>query len=344
MSKALVDSAVFGLFARHAITHPLDFAASVGPTLNEATFGLLGSSFDPQRDIGDLSGKVILVTGGNSGLGKETVIQLAHHRPSRIYIGARSAAKAQEAIESIQKSIPSPVDIRHIPLDLTSFQSIRAAAQQFQGECDRLDRLVLNAGTMANPPGVTEEGFEIQLGTNHMGHFLLTKLLLPTLLKTAREVPDADVRVVTVSSLAHNTAPAYEVLTSTDALLQTGSLTRYGASKAANVLFAAELARRYPELLSVSLHPGAVSSPLYEHTKASGAVARLSVAALFAVLRSIRSGALNQLFATGVPRERLVNGAYYVPVGRQGSSKYAKDADMGKRFWEWTEEQIARVS
>ncbi|KAF4212153.1 hypothetical protein CNMCM6805_002126 [Aspergillus fumigatiaffinis] len=332
-------------FASHAILHPLDFYSSVGPTLNESTFGLLGASFDPRRDITDLSGKVIFVTGGNTGLGKETILQLAHHRPSRIYLGARNATKARDAIADIQRQLSTSADIRHIPLDLASFASIRSAAEKFTSECDRLDILILNAGTMGNPPTTTEEGYEVQFGTNHIGHFLLTKLLLPVLQKTAASPASTDVRVVTLASLANCAAPSYDVMTSTDALLAASTWTRYAASKAANILFASELARRYPKILSVSVHPGTVTSNLYEQAKASSPVSKCGVAALSLFFRSVRSGALNQLWAAGVKRELLTNGAYYIPIGNHAkNNKYATDADMAKRLWEWTEAQISEKS
>lgn len=228
-------------------------------------------------------------------------------------------------------------------LDLASFKSIRAAAAQFTADCDRLDTLVLNAGTMANPPTKTDDGYEVQFGTNHIGHFLLTKLLLPTLQKTvALPGPEAksDVRVVVLSSLGHITTPSFEVMTSTDALLEADTWTRYGASKAANILFAAELARRYPDIMSVSVHPGAVASNLYEHAKASSVVTRLGVAAISLSLRSVRSGALNQLWAAGVDRKQLVNGGYYVPVGNHAQSRVDGDTEMARKLWDWTEEQV----
>ena len=280
---------------------------------------------------------------GNAGLGKEAIFQLAQHNPSRIYLGARNATKAQDAIASIQEGLSSPVDIRHIPLDLASFKSIRAAAEIFNSDCDRLDILMLNAGTMGNPPTTTEEGFEVQVGTNHIGHFLFTKLLLPTLQRTVA-TPASDVRVVTLSSVGHSAAPSFEVMTSTQALLDGSTWTRYGASKAANILFAAELARRYPEILSVAVHPGAVSSDLYAHASASSAIMKYGLAASSLAFRNVKSGALNQLWAAGEKRELLTNGAYYVPVGAQASTQYATDADLGKKLWEWTEAQIAEKS
>ncbi|KGO46913.1 Short-chain dehydrogenase/reductase SDR [Penicillium expansum] len=336
-------------FATYSLRHPREALSSFGPTLNEATFGYLGTSFQPERDIRSLDGKVVLVTGGNAGLGKETILQLAKHRPSRIYMAARTESKAREAIESLQSQLSSPADIRFLALDLSSFKSIRAAADKFQSDSDRLDILILNAGTMGNPPTTTEEGFEVQLGTNHIGHFLLTKLLLPTLKKTIElqrvkeEVPD--VRVVTVASAAHAVGPStFEEITSTPGLLAASTWTRYGASKSANILFASELARRHPEILSVAVHPGAVDSGLYGHTKSLNSVMHYGIAlAGSTFFRSVASGALNSLWAAGTQRENLINGAYYTPIGyRSGGTAPVQNAQLAHRLWDWTETQVSK--
>lgn len=199
---------------------------------------------------------------------------------------------------------------------------------------------------MGNPPTRTEEGYEIQFGTNHIGHFLLTKLLLPTLQKTqaSSSDPAPDVRVVVLASLANELAPSFEVMTSTEALLNASTWTRYGASKAANILFAAELARRYPEIMSVSVHPGAVASNLYETTKATGPIMSCGIAVMSVFFRSVRTGALNQIWAAaGAKRDQLVNGAYYTPIGRRSTAnKFPKDTEMARKLWEWTEAEIAK--
>src|SRR5687768_9558515 len=160
--------------------------------------------FDPDVDIPSLKGKVILVTGGNSGLGKESVLQFAKHNPKEIWLGARSEAKAQEAIKDIKAKIPN-APIKFVKMDLASFASIHDSARAFTQMSDRLDILLLNGGIMSVPPGTTDDGYEVQFGTNHMGHALLTKLLLPTLLRTADT--GADVRVTVLASSAHQYAP-----------------------------------------------------------------------------------------------------------------------------------------
>lgn len=345
------DLSAASSFAAHSLRHPFEAWSSFGPTLSESTLGLLGSSFKSERDIPSLEGKTILVTGGNAGLGKETILELAKHSPSRIYLAARTESKAHDAIASIQSQLSIPADIRIIPLDLASFKSIRAAADIFHADNDRLDLLILNAGTMGNPPTKTEDGFEVQLGTNHIGHFLLTKLLLPTLQKTVDNVraggATPDVRVVTVSSAAHVMSPTtFEGLTSTSALLSGSTWNRYGASKAANIFFASELARRNPDILSVSVHPGAVNSDLYIHVKAAGSFMKHTLTTIGSCFfRSITSGALNTLWAAGTARHQLVNGAYYTPIGfRSDGTEFVRDAEIARKLWEWTEDQISERS
>ncbi|KAI9872796.1 MAG: hypothetical protein M1823_008080, partial [Watsoniomyces obsoletus] len=141
--------------------------------------------FNPSTDIPSLKDKVILVTGGNIGLGYESILQLSQHSPAHIYLAARSEPKAVAAIKSLRDAVPNGPPISFLPLDLSSFASIKSASKSFTSSNSRLDILINNAGIMACPPGLTSEGYELQFGTNHLGHALLTHLLLPTLRKTA---------------------------------------------------------------------------------------------------------------------------------------------------------------
>ncbi|CAG7956716.1 unnamed protein product [Penicillium nalgiovense] len=302
-------------------------------------------SFTPETDMPDLSGKVILVTGGNAGLGRETVLQLAKHNPKKIFLAARSEVKAEEAIKSVKSSISNDVEVVWIPLDLMSGKSIKNAAEQVNAQSSRLDVLILNAGVMALPPGETEMGHEIQLGTNHTGHFYLTKLLLPTLLKTAEE-PDSDVRVVSLASVGHNFAPAFEKILDQEKLRKVSTTARYGASKAANILFAAELSRRYPSITSVAVHPGIIVTSLYDSLNSQSLFATLGSKFLRLSGPTVQQGACNSLWAAaGAKKEELSNGGYYVPVGiLKRRNKWACNEDMGKRLWEWTELELTKAN
>jgi NAD(P)-dependent dehydrogenase (short-subunit alcohol dehydrogenase family) len=131
--------------------------------------------FSPTLDIPTLRGRVILVTGSSDGLGKQCVFEYTKHNPALIWLDARNPAKAQAAIEKIQSRLPGPIAANSKPLelDLSSFESVQKAASIVLAQSQRLDMLMLNAGIMAVPPGLTANGHEIQFGTNYLGHVLL---------------------------------------------------------------------------------------------------------------------------------------------------------------------------
>ncbi|KAF2272872.1 NAD(P)-binding protein [Westerdykella ornata] len=306
-----------------------------------------GASFNPASDIPNLTGRIILVTGGSAGLGKQTIQYLAAHSPSRIYLAARTPSKAESAIASIREAVPD-APVEYLPLDLTSFSSIADAARAFKEKEKRLDILINNAGVMAMPYSLTKEGYEIQFGTNHMGHALLTKLLLPVLLETAKE-PGADVRIVNLSSMGHWGAPSGGIIWDQKVLEQQYTFRRYGQSKLANVLFTKELAARYPQITSVAVHPGVIITDLYVSFRANPIskiglwVYQLLTPILPGHFKDAKGGALTQTWAATVPKERLENGAFYRPVGiKMSGSRYAQDAGLAKKLWEWTEAEFQK--
>ncbi|ORY18700.1 hypothetical protein BCR34DRAFT_553326 [Clohesyomyces aquaticus] len=317
------------------------------PTITRALLDMGGIRFSPAQDIPSLAGKIILVTGGNAGLGKQTVLYLAQHAPKRIYLAARTASKASSAIAEIEKAVPN-ASIEHLPLDLTSFSSIRDAASTFRAKESRLDILINNAGVMATPYSLTKDGYEIQFGTNHMGHALLTKLLLPTLLDTAKE-PGSDVRIVNISSMGHMMAPSGGMIWDQAALEKQYTWRRYGQSKLANILFTNELAARYPQITSVSIHPGVIVTDLYTSLKSNFILNvllgfyQLLTPILPGHYKSPEGGALNQTWAATTPKDKLKNGEFYTPVGKTGSgSKLSHDQGLGMKLWEYTEEEFAK--
>ncbi|EXJ76001.1 uncharacterized protein A1O5_00509 [Cladophialophora psammophila CBS 110553] len=301
-------------------------------------------NFDPDKHIQDLGGKVIVVTGGNSGCGKETVLQLAKHHPQRIYLAARSEAKYDNAMKDISAAAPH-ANVRFLQLDLSSLASVKSAADQIHSENDRLDILVNNAGIMAHPHGLTQDGYEIEFGTNHVGHALLTRLVLPLMQATASK-PGSDVRIVNVSSAAHQMAPGAGIVF---AQLKTpmdsfNPARLYGQSKLANVLHARELARRYPEILSTSIHPGRVETNLtnvmLDQNSFFGRFQKFFD--YMAGALPVQQGTLTQLWAATWTRQEVKNGAYYVPVGKESlGSKKSRDTELAKKLWEWTESELA---
>ncbi|KEY67558.1 hypothetical protein S7711_10017 [Stachybotrys chartarum IBT 7711] len=301
-------------------------------------------SYNPDTDIPDLSGKVIFVTGGNAGLGLETIRQLSKHGPAEIFLAARSQQKAEGAIKQVREAVPEAAKITFIELDLGSLKSVKRAAEEFKSKSSQLHLLINNAGIMACPAGVTTDGYEVQFGTNHMGHALLTKLLLPTLQATAHT--GQDVRIVNLSSGGERWAPSklwnFEAL-KTD-MPSESTFARYGISKVANIHHARALSRRYPEIRCIAVHPGRVSgtnlnrgvaasfpllSPFLRFTRMLGARNANNVAV----------GALNQLWASVSPD--AVSGEFYHPVGVAGKgSSQSQSRELEDQLWEWTENEL----
>jgi NAD(P)-dependent dehydrogenase (short-subunit alcohol dehydrogenase family) len=303
----------------------------------------MSKPFNPDTSIPALTNKVIFVTGGNAGIGKEAITQLAKHSPSKIYLGARSADKAAAAIKDIKAAVPD-TPIEHVPLDLSSLKSVQAAAATIISKTDRLDILLNNAGIMAVPIGKTEDGFEIQMGTNHLGHFYLTQKLLPLLTKTASA--GNDVRVVSLSSTANDIAHwtvSFDKFISTEKQMAMGPWNRYGASKAANVLFAAELARRHPEILSVSLQPGFVKTDLHVNNSSSGLMGKMIGAVTHFQGVDVPEGTKNSLYLATAPKAQLKSGKFYLPVGKETDNAYAKNVEQGRKMWEWSEAEVKKA-
>lgn len=303
-----------------------------------------GSGVDfTAQDIPSLAGKVIVVTGGNIGLGLQSVLDLARHEPKEIWLTARSADKAANAISTVKKEVPG-ANIKPLELDLSSFASIKAAARAFTSASDRLDILLLNAGCMGAPEELTEDGYELQFGTNHVGHALFTSLLAPVLDKTAGGA-EADVRVVVLSSAAVETAPSGGILLDTVKTKQESmaSMTRYSQSKLANALWARELARHHPAWTVAAVHPGVVSTNLSHHMQERHWWLAPVIRVVNMLLTTVEDGARNQLWAATAPKKDIQSGAFYYPVGnleggRRG--KYNQDDKLAKELWEWTEEEL----
>jgi NAD(P)-dependent dehydrogenase (short-subunit alcohol dehydrogenase family) len=267
---------------------------------------------------------------------------LAKHNPAQIYLAARTEAKADSAIKTIKEEVPEAI-ISYIELDLGSFASVKRAADTITKSTDRLDVLMNNAGIMATPASLTEDGYESQFGTNHMGHALLTRLLLPTLQKTAKEQGDkADVRIVFLSSEGHKLAPKGGlVLPECKTDMQSYStFTRYGQSKLANLLYAKELASRYPEIKTMVVHPGGVNTGLIRGPVESYPLFKAPMQVLGKVLGvSVSHGALTQLFAA--TSKDAKTGTYYVPTAKADlGSANARDDKLAKELWEYTQQAL----
>ncbi|GKT63821.1 WW domain-containing oxidoreductase [Colletotrichum tofieldiae] len=212
--------------------------------------------------IGKLTGKVVLVTGANAGIGLETA-RAIHATGATLVLTARDSTKAQQAIDNV-KNGPGPksgAPIHAIELRLDSLVSVRSAARAFFAKSDKLNVLILNAGVMATPQGKTEDGFETQFGTNYLGHFLLFQLLKPALLSAS--TPEFQSRVISLSSMGHRASGIHlDDLNFEKEPYE--PWTAYGRSKTANIYLANEIERRYGSkgLHALSVHPGVIDTNL----------------------------------------------------------------------------------
>lgn len=290
-------------------------------------------------DLGDLTGKRYFITGGNSGIGFEAATHL-RRAGGDVIIASRSTSKGAAAVAELGK-VTGDGAVDQVELDLASTASIRAASETLHGMVDGLDAVVNNAGIMQTPQSSTEDGFELQFGTNHLGHFLLDHLLFD--LVEARSG-----RIVAVSSIAHRTGS----LDFDDPMLTNSySPTKaYSQSKLANIVFGMELARRLEAagspVIAVTTHPGYSATNL-QSTGPRGILLPIYKFTNRFLAMDPADGALSEVLAAAGDEAR--NGAYYGPTkfgdsrGPTGESKVsdaAKDPENGRRLWELSEELL----
>lgn len=297
----------------------------------------------------DLTGKQALVTGGSSGLGAETARALAS-KGAHVVLTARDVPKGEKVAQGIREATANP-NVEVEELELASLKSVRAFAERFLKKHEKLDILINNAGVMACPKGQTEDGFETQFGTNHFGHFLMTCLLAPALIKAAPS------RIVSLSSRGHHMSPVVfdDIHFKDRDYHKWGS---YGQSKTANILFAVELERRLgPKgVHACAVHPGVIQTELSRHMdeddfnmmrkrmeQTGGSGMRM---------KSVEAGSATSLYAATALELEGKGGVYLEdchvaevddnsPDG--GVRSYAVDPDAAKRLWKVSEEAVGQT-
>lgn len=277
----------------------------------------------------DLSGRTVLVTGVASGLGQETMRVLAKRGATVVGL-----ARTEEKVLAAAREVG--VEAVPVACDLSEPASVRAAVAAARDRAGELQSIVANAGIMALPQREVKHGVEMQLLTNHVGHFILVTGLLDRLAK--------DGRVVVLSSAAHRMAPSYGVDLA-DPAMERGyqAWSAYGRSKLANLLFARELARRLPSgQVANAVHPGVIHTRLARHL--GGLMNQLSATAGSALfMKSVGEGAATQCWAAVNPAAATITGEYLKDCNVAASSKLGQDLDLARKLWEQTEALVLRL-
>lgn len=270
--------------------------------------------------MGAESGRTFLVTGGNTGIGLATATELAR-RGGRVYVACRSESKGSHAVASIVAETGN-ADVVYLPLDLADLGSVRACADAFLATGEPLHVLINNAG-VAGHRGLTKDGFELQFGVNHLGHFALTTALLDRL------AASAPARVVTVASDAHYSATGIDFDAVRRRTAHLAAMPEYSVSKLANVLFSQELARRTAGrgITTYALHPGVVASDIWR--RVPWPVRPLITRRML----TTEQGARTTLYCATSPDVAGVTGRFYID-SREAEPNRAATPELARALWE----------
>ncbi|KAJ7752611.1 NAD(P)-binding protein [Mycena metata] len=287
------------------------------------------------EDLPDLTSHVMIVTGGNSGLGRETAkaiplsqVLLLHN--AKVYLACRSTEKGEAAIAALETETGKRAVL--LPLDLASLDSIKEAAAEFQRQESCLHVLFNNAGVMAAPvTELTREGYDLQFGVNVLGHFYLAQLLLPRLKEAVKTSPDHVARIINTSSQAHVFGSMnFEALTNTAVRSELSPDALYAQSKFGNIVFSSECSHRYASdgVISIALHPGMLTTNIGRHLHP------LKRCFAHALCHCPPQGALTQLWAGTAPEAASMNGKVCHP------HPSTLDREIGAQLWQWLENQV----
>ncbi|OAG08317.1 NAD(P)-binding protein [Paraphaeosphaeria sporulosa] len=309
----------------------------------------MAPAWDPSL-LPDLTGKIFVVTGGNTGIGYITIQHLLS-RNARVWLGARDATKAQAAIRSLRETNPKG-EVEHLLLDHMDLASVARAAEQVLEREKSLNGIINNAGIMATPYALSKDGYEAQWQTNYISHWLLTYKLLPLLQATAKRQGAGSARVVCVTSVGHKFYRQkkidYGAINSQDST----PYQRYGLSKLGNILHAKQIAATYGpssalgetggEVWAATCHPGNYDTQL---TQGGGTLVTIAkpLLKLFGIIdTNMDNGSHSSLFI-GASQEfkREMCGEYFVPIAKLARpSAIAQDANEATQLWSWTEKEL----
>ncbi|KAK7391352.1 hypothetical protein VNO78_19767 [Psophocarpus tetragonolobus] len=306
------------------------------PFSSKGASGFSSSSTAEQVTQGiDGTGLTAIVTGASSGIGVETTRVLAL-RGVHVIMGVRNMLAAKDVKETILKEIPS-AKVDAMELDLSSMESVKKFASEFKSSGLPLNILINNAGIMACPFNLSKDKIELQFATNHLGHFLLTSLLLDTMKKTSHETKKEG-RVVNVSSEAHRFAYSEGIIF--DKINDESSYNNwraYGQSKLANILHANELTRRFKEdqvdITANSLHPGTIVTNLFRYNSAVNGL--INVVGKF-MLKNAQQGAATTCYVALHPQVKGISGQYFSDSNVAKTTSQGTDTDLAKKLWDFS--------
>lgn len=287
-----------------------------------------------------MDGKIAIVTGGNGGIGYQATKNLLKSG-AKVYMASRDSPKSHDAIKRLKEETGKHA-LYFLPIDLSDLRDVRKAAKEYLSKESTLDILMNNAGVMAAPADqLTKDGYDLQFGTNVLGHFHFTMLLLPALLATPNP------RVINVSSRGHLFAPSsgffWDKLkgpkkgTWIPGLNFIERYQLYGQSKLGNILFSNELVRRYGDkgLIAISVHPGVIRTDLGRNHNS------LNRWVYWHLAQPVEYGALTQLYAANVPDAKELSGKYLEPVAKVTTpSSLATNQELAKKMWEYCEQEL----
>ncbi|KAH8551423.1 hypothetical protein BGW37DRAFT_557313 [Umbelopsis sp. PMI_123] len=297
----------------------------------------------------EIKGKTVLITGATwGGLGAEAARVIAKHHAALVIVAGRKQESLDDTIQKIKAETPS-ANLRPVILDLASLESVRHAAAEVNAYPESIDVLINNAAIMASPYHTTKDGFEAQFGTNHIGPFLFTNLILPKILASKTGAP----RIVNVSSSAHHFGP----VRFDDSFFENGKTyekwVAYGQSKTANILFARELAKRYKNkgLTAFSLHPGAIPTNLQRDVDVTTEFKEplkdykgniIDVSKVF--WKSIPQGTSTHLVAAFDPNIASESGSFLddCQIANDHAMEYAKDDAQAEKLWQLSEKIVGK--
>ena len=287
--------------------------------------------------VTDMTGKTVVITGGNSGIGLSTAVALAG-AGARVLITARDRPRAEAAVDEI-KSRSGSASAEHVLFDLSSLASVRSGAADILARCDRIDVLVNNAGVVLSERRETVDGLETTFVVNHLGHFLLTDLLLD------RIKAGAPSRIVNVASTAHRSARRGLDFDDLQAERDYRGMQVYAKSKLANIYFTTELARRLAGTgVTVNcVHPGTVATGYGRDGDSRGLLA-FGLKVIKPFILTPDKGALTSVYLASSPEVADVSGEYFVRSRPGRLSRVARDQEAAVRLWEASEKLVAEHS